>query len=365
MSHEGNAGEVQDRKSILLDAFNNYEPDNSGADRTEAGDAAVSAPQGDKPAASPAPAAVPAAVAGPVRDDQGRFSAKEKAQGSLPAAPGVGAAMPVPAPTPTLNAWDKAPGTWKTAKHSVWAGMSPEAREYVYQREEESRAGIAPLRASADLGEAINRVAQPYIQTIQGLGLDLPRAVEGLMRVDNQLRTLPHEQKMQLLQNVAMSYGVDLSGQLANAQEAYPPAVQHMQNELMQMRGQLASFQQQQEQAQINSANEEIRRFAQQAEHYEDVRPMMAQLLQSGVADGLEDAYEKSIRLSPDLFDKRQTAQQAATDAGKRAAADAAAKQARAAAVSPKSASGASRANGAQDRRSMLREQLDSMSDRL
>src|SRR4051812_11575315 len=201
MSHEGNAGEVQDRKSVLLDAFNNYEADNSSSDRAEAGDAGGSLPQGGKPTASPAPAETPAetpaAVAGPSRDGQGRFAAaKEKAPGSQPTAPGVGAAMPVPAPTPNPQPWDRAPGTWKTANHAVWAGMSPEARQYVYQREEESRAGIAPLKASADLGEAINRVAQPYIQTIQGLGLDLPRAVEGLMRVDNQLRTLPHEQKV-------------------------------------------------------------------------------------------------------------------------------------------------------------------------
>jgi hypothetical protein len=109
----------------------------------------------------------------------------------------------------------------------------------------------------------------------------------------------------------------------------------------------------------------EIGQFSQKAEHFEEARPAMIQLLQSGMATDLQDAYEKAIRLDPNLFDAVQQSKQAEVDAHKRAAANKAAKSARAAAVSVKSSTpGAATTTKAQDRRSLLAEQFDSMSER-
>jgi dsDNA-binding SOS-regulon protein len=92
----------------------------------------------------------------------------------------------------------------------------------------------------------------------------------------------------------------------------------------------------------------------------------MIQLLQSGVATDLQDAYDKAVRLDPNLFETIQQSKQAEVDAQKRAAANKAAKSARAAAVSVRgSAPGTITATKAQDRRSLLAEQFDSMSERL
>ena len=86
----------------------------------------------------------------------------------------------------------------------------------------------------------------------------------------------------------------------------------------------------------------------------------------SDLAQTLEDAYEKAIRLDPELFESVQASTQAKLDAQKRAAADKAAKTARAAAVSVRSsAPGAPPATKAQDRRAMLAEQFDGIANRL
>jgi hypothetical protein len=53
----------------------------------------------------------------------------------------------------------------------------------------------------------------------------------------------------------------------------------------------------------------EINQFSQKAEHFEEARPVMIQLLQSGVATDLQDAYEKAVRLDPNLFDASSTKQ--------------------------------------------------------
>ena len=83
-------------------------------------------------------------------------------------------------------------------------------------------------------------------------------------------------------------------------------------------------------------------------------------------SDTLEDAYNKALRLNPELFERVQQAQQAEANAKKSAELNRAAKAARAAAVSVRSSTpGTNTAPKAQDRRTLLAEQFDAMSERL
>lgn len=354
MSHDGSAptgqDAPQDRKALLLEQFNEVE----AADSTPA---AVAAPE-----ATPAASAVPLTPdAGRARDDQGRFSQKDKI--AAPVAQPVIA--PAPAPVPQ-EPWMRAPDSWKKEHREGWAKFDPAYQRYIHEREQQMKASYEAAAPRAELADKLSEAAKPYMQTIQGLGLDLPTAVSGLMKVDHDLRTLPYEQKLQVLQNVARGYGIDLSGQAQTATPLFDPGVQNIQNELLAIKGQWANFTKQQEQAQERAALDEIQRFKQTAEHFDEVQPLMSKLLQGGVAEGIKDAYEKAISLTPDLFAKIQSAQQAAAEADKRKAADVAAKAAKAAAVSVKSTTpGAPKPNNAQDRRSMLREQFDGLSERL
>jgi hypothetical protein len=91
----------------------------------------------------------------------------------------------------------------------------------------------------------------------------------------------------------------------------------------------------------------------------------MIQLLNSGMAQNLEDAYNKALRLDEALSSKLQQSQQAQAEAAKRESANKAAKAARAAAVSVRSSTpGVNTATKAQDRRSLLAEQIDSLNER-
>ena len=263
--------------------------------------------------------------------------------------------------------WKRPPASWKKDYHEAWATADDRLKEYAYQREEQMKAGIEPLKAKAQFADEINEVVQPYMQTIQGLGIDAPKAVKALLEADHALRYSTPEQKLQLFGRLAQQYGVNL-GQMANLpqQVAVDPTVYALQNELNSVRGEVNNWKQQQEQAQNSALLGEINQFSQKAEHFEEARPVMIQLLQSGVATDLQDAYDKAVRLDPNLFETIQQSKQAEVDAQKRAAANKAAKSARAAAVSVRgSAPGTITATKAQDRRSLLAEQFDSMSERL
>lgn len=278
----------------------------------------------------------------------------------------------VPTPAEQEPLWKRPPASWKKETHDLWKSADPRLQEYAFAREEQMRAGVEPLLPKAQLADKISKAAEPYMNTIQGMGIDLPTAVEGLMKADHDLRTLPFQQKVQRLVGLARNYGIDLAAMLGQGspqgqQQAQPDQNYYaLQNELNNVRGEIVSFKQAQEQQAEQAALGDINRFAQTADYFEEARPTMVSLLQNGLAGTLEEAYEKAIRLDTQLFETVQGRKQAESASASVSAKNMAAKSARAAAVSVKgSTPGTKTPTKAQDRRSMLAEQFDGMSERL
>jgi len=321
----------------------------------------ASAEPAPAPAKAEAVEEAPAAETKPsarVRDESGKFVSKNAQPAEEPAVEEV-EEPPV---------WKRPPASWKKDYHEAWSSADPRLQEYAWQREEQMKAGVQPLLEKAKFADQIQEVVQPYMQTIQGLGIDAPQAVKALMEADHALRYSDPNQKRALFARLAQQYGVDLSGVTEIQQQQMPadPNVSALQHELNRIRGEVMSWREQQEQEKNAQLLTEINHFSQKAEHFEAARPTIVQLLQSGVAQTLDDAYEKAIRLDPELFESVQASTQAKLDAQKRAVADKAAKTARAAAVSVRSsAPGAPTAAKAQDRRTLLAEQFDGITSRL
>jgi len=262
--------------------------------------------------------------------------------------------------------WKRPPSSWKRDYHEVWQTADDRLKEYAWQREEEMRKGVEPLMGKAQFADKMQRVMQPYEQTIRGLGMEPEAAVEALMRADYTLRNAPADQKRNYLAQLANEYGINL-GDVDPYLQPGPvdPVVYQLQNELNNIRGEVVGWKQQQEQAQNQALRAEIDVFAQTADYFEEVRPTMISLLQGCVATTLEEAYEKAIRLDDSVYSEIQKGRQAQEDAAKRNAANRAAKAAKAAAVSVRSSTpGGQPTTKAQDRRSMLFEQFDNMNER-
>ncbi len=307
-------------------------------------------PEPETPAA-PAPAAPTTDDGKPVRAADGKF------------AKAVAAAVVQPA-APEEPVWKRAPASWKKDHHDVWQSADPRLQEYAWQREEQMKAGVAPLIEKARFADAMNEVVKPYMNTIQGLGLDAPQAVKALMEADHALRTGSPEQKNQFFARLAQQYGVNL-GNVAPPQSV-DPTIFALQNELNNIRGEVTGWKSQQQKAEDQKYADEITKFSSKAEHFEEARPVMVQLLQSGMAATLEEAYDKAIRLNDELFNSVQSGRQAELDAEKRKAADRVAKNARAAAVSVRSAAPSGPpSQKAPDRRALLAEQFDQVAERL
>jgi hypothetical protein len=288
------------------------------------------------------------------RDEQGRFAEVQE--------------QPVEAAEEPL--WRKPPASWKKEYHEHWAKADPKIQEYAWQREEQMKRGVEPLLSKAQFADAMNQALEPYLPTIQGLGLKPEQAVAALAQADYTLRNSPPAQKMQYLTQLAASYGINLNqvmqGGQQTAQHSIDPMVYQLQNELNTVRGEVTGWKQQQEMAENQTLLNEINSFSMTAEHFDEARPTMIQLLQSGVAETLDDAYEKAIRLDSDLFDRVQSARQAEVSQRQATEKNRAVKIARAAAVSVRgSTPGTNTAPKAHSRRAMLEEAFDESSSRL
>ena len=273
-----------------------------------------------------------------VRDESGKFAKVERTQPEV---------QPEDEPV-----WKRPPASWKKEYHDAWKTADPRLQEYAFQREEQMRRGVEPLLTKAQFADQMQEAISPFMNTIRGLGVAPHQAVRKLMEADHVLRTSSPDQTLQLLTNLARDYGVDLTG--ANP-VPMDQTYQQLMNELRNVKGEVMTWKEQQEHAQNQSLLNEINGFASKAEYFEEARPTMIKMLNSGFAESLQDAYDKAIRLDPDLFDKVQQAQQAAQSQHRMIEANKAAKAARSAAVSVRSSTpGTNTAPKAQDRRSLL-----------
>ena len=292
------------------------------------------------------------------RDESGRFAKPAKVE----AEPEVEEEEP--------PVWRRPPASWKKDFHEVWQKADPKMQEYAWQREEQMRAGVEPLLSKAQFADAMQEAISPYMNTIQGLGLQPEKAVAALMEADHKLRNSDPQTKMQYFAQLAQSYGINLGAMQGQAPTAAPnsvdPMVYQLQNELNKVRGEVMGWKQQQEMVENQTLLNEINQFSLKADHFEEVRPTMIQLLQSGVAQTLDEAYDKAIRLDPTLFEQTLKAQQAEVAAKQAKEANRVAKTARAAAVSVRSATpGPNTAPKAANRRALLEEAFSETETRL
>jgi len=288
------------------------------------------------------------------RDEKGRF-ARQTAEPEQ-----TDEEMPV---------WKRPPVSWKKDFHDIWAKADPKMQEYAWQREEQMRQGVEKVMTKAQFADAMQEAIAPYLPTIQGMGLSPEKAVSALMQADYTLRNAQPQQKLQLFAQLAQSYGINLGAVAGNPnapQTSVDPLVYQLQNELNNVRGEVMGWKQAQEMQQNQVLLDEINIFSQKAEHFEEVRPAMIQLLQGGMAETLDEAYEKAVRLDKDLSDRVQKAQQAEQATKQAREYTRAAKAARAAAVSVRSATpGVNTAPKAGDRRAILEEQFADLESRL
>lgn len=224
------------------------------------------------------------------------------------------------------------PSSWKKDYEEDWGKLDPRLQDYIQQREADYAKGVSTYKNQWDMAAPIMESIRQFQPLLQQYGVAPQQWITQLGNAHAQLVTGTPEQKMQIFQQLANDYGVNLGA--VTGQTGYDPQFSSLAQELNAIKNQWGQFQAQQEAMEQTQLRSEIDSFKADKPYFEEVREVMAGLLQSGMADDLQSAYEKAIRLNDDVFQKVNAEQAQKSEAAQREKVA----QAKAKVLSPKSA---------------------------
>jgi len=210
---------------------------------------------------------------------------------------------PEEAPEPTPE--DRAPNSWKTgAVAEKWKDLPKEIKSEIHRREADFHKGLEQYREAATMAREMEGAIMPYAHNIKASGVPTTHAINHLLMIEDKLRNGDANTKAQVLVKIAQDYGIDMQQAVTAS-----PADQRMfdlEQKLHQERMARMQYEQSVQAQQETTVQSEIQKFATDPknEFFEAVKGDMAQLLQTGVAQSLQDAYEKAVWARPDI---RQT----------------------------------------------------------
>ena len=242
------------------------------------------------------------------------------------------------------------PSSWKKDYEEDWGRLDPRLQDYIQQREADYAKGVSTYKNQWDMAAPVMESIRQFQPLLQQYGVAPQQWITQLGNAHAQLVTGTPEQKMQIFQQLANDYGVNLGA--VTGQTGYDPQFSSLAQELNQIKNQWGQFQQQQEAMEQTQLRSEIDSFKADKPYFEEVRETMAGLLQSGMADDLQSAYDKAIRLNDDVFQKIQSEQTRSSEAAQREKVA----QAKAKVFSPKSTTPTGSATGGSKAASSIRE---------
>lgn len=194
--------------------------------------------------------------------------------------------------------WDpeKAPTSWSPKIREKWASLDPEVRKEIVRREEANVVGVRKLQEEFQPIRQFAENLGPFIQEARQLGADPGQYMHNVMTAERNLRSQDPNQKFNALLDIADTYGIPIRQYLgvekqAPAAPAIPPALQQ----------ELASMRQWRESQEQQTLIQQIDTFRKDKEFFDDVRDRMADLMDSGAAKTLEEAYETAIWANPEI----------------------------------------------------------------
>jgi hypothetical protein len=242
------------------------------------------------------------------------------------------------------------PKSWKQDLAPKFEQLDPDIQTEVHRRESDILRGIETYKSKAKMAEEFEHAMQPYMGTMQQLGVTPVAAVQALMGADHKLRFGSQQEKQAVVADIIRTYGVqfDPSQPLPQAD----PSTEH----ISRLEQEIRALKQSQEQATLAPFVQAVNKFRETHEHFDDLQTYMEALINSGAARDLEDAYDQALWAHPELRQQALSAQKAreAEEERKRVeAAKAAAVQVRGA-----PAQAMPRQPNPQDRRAMIQQAM-------
>lgn len=173
-------------------------------------------------------------------------------------------------------------------------------------REEEFNGRIA---AHESLVKAVDPFMTEYKR--RGLQVDPVQFIKTLGNAHFTLATGTHEQKVELFTKLAKDYGVPLQNiPVEQEPDQSDQPNQMLRAELQELRNQTTALSQWRDQQAVDQATAQVDKILNDKVNFpfaQEVRGKMGQLIETGLANDLEDAYNQAVWLLPEVRNKEQT----------------------------------------------------------
>jgi hypothetical protein len=239
-------------------------------------------PEGEEPAAKPAAEpGTPAADAKPEAKTSEQEAAKPAEPGEL-----------------------KAPAQWKPAIREKWGALPLEVKQEILRREGDSMRLIGSVGPKIRLADEVSNHIQPFAERLQANGVSPSAFLGDLFTSVKALTSSNPQEKAAVVANMIQSYGIDVRmlDAMLSQRLQQPPEVAEARRLAARAESTIQQHQQSIEHQNSLEAEKALAAFGADPKHefLDDVRDLMADLIEANRATSLDDAYSAAIWAHPD-----------------------------------------------------------------
>jgi hypothetical protein len=239
--------------------------------------ATIEAPTGDRP-----------------RDEAGRFAPKAPEQPLDATQKPLDGQQKPEAPKPALPA--DAPSRFTPDAKAAWASTPDPVKAEVSRAFRELETGLQQYQQRFE-------PLKPYMQMAEQAGTTVHDALERYTALEVALRDNPDAAISEIFRYAGINpaqWAAHVTGQQPNQQAAaYEHTIGQLQNEILGLKQQFQTVNTHIQTQQEREVYTEIEQFKAQRPRFDELQPMMVQMLETGFAQSLPDAYEKAEKLNP------------------------------------------------------------------
>jgi hypothetical protein len=225
----------------------------------------------------------------------------------------------------------KAPSQWKPQVREKWNALPREVKEEILRRESDSMRLIGSVGPKIRIADEVASHISPFSERLQQNGVPPSQFIGEVFSSVRQLAEGNPQTKAEVVANIVQSYGVDLRllDQILTHRIQSPPEV-HQARALAARANAILTQQTEGIQQQTSQQAEvAVQAFGADPKHefLEEVREIMADLIEAGRVHNLDDAYSAAVWAHPDTrkillqreAQQRATAKTRRADAARRA----------------------------------------------
>lgn len=210
---------------------------------------------------------------------------------------------------PAEQKQDDYPKSWKKEMKEAFDKADPALRDYILEREKQVNDGFAQMDDDRRLGKEYQNVMKPYIEQLEAIGdIGGMNTIKSAMSAVNILNSGSVDQKLDVILSTAKNHGLlPFINHIFSGDKNLTPTEQQfyaMQKENMDLKNYVNHINMRHEAQETHSVEQMVSDFVSDTKNYphaEKVMGQMMQILEGGLAESLQDAYQKAIYLNEDV----------------------------------------------------------------